>query len=140
MSQPLKILFFDVETAPLLSHHWRTFKENIAPGQIVNHSFMLTWAAKWRGRKTIMSSRLTSTEAKEQDDVRIVTELAELIREADIIIAHNIRRFDLPVVNTRLALQGLEPLDVPKTVDTLQIAKSNFKFSTNNLDNIEPGS
>lgn len=136
MATPMSILFFDVETAPRLSHHWRMYKENIAPSQALKDPFMFTWAAKWRGQKRVRSARLKSGEATAQDDARIVCDLAELMREADIVIAHNVRRFDLPVVNTRLLKNGLEPLDVPRTLDTLHIARQNFAFATNNLDNI----
>ena len=136
MAVKLKVLFFDVETAPLLSLHWRTFKENISPGQIVNHSFMLTWSAKWRGEKEVLSARLTADEAKAQDDTRIVVELADLIRSADIIVAHNIDKFDLPVVNSRLLILQAEPLDVPKTIDTLKLSRASLRMSTNNLDNL----
>lgn len=134
MAQPLKILFFDVETAPLLSFVWRPTQDWIPPEMIIDDYFLLTWAAKWREDDKIYSMRLTSREAKKGDDKRIVEGLAEMIREADIVVAHNINRFDIPRVNTRLALLGIEPLDPVRTIDTLPLARKNFSFAHNKLD------
>ena len=130
---PLRVLFFDVETSPLLSYHWRVWKENIAPSQIERESFLLTWAARWQGQKRILSDLLTGDEARSQDDGRIVESLAKLVRTADVIVAHNVDRFDHPVLNTRLLQLGLEPLPPVRTLDTLKIAKKSFKKTFNRL-------
>lgn len=130
---PLRVLFFDVETAPLLSFHWRVWKENIAPSQIERESFMLCWAARWQGQKRILSDLVTADEALAQDDGRIVESLAELVRTADVIVAHNVDRFDLPVLNTRLLHLGLDPLPPVRTLDTLKVAKKSFKKTFNRL-------
>ena len=134
MSTPLKILFFDIETAPLLAHMWRPWDNYTPNTMLVKDSFMLCWAAKWRGGKKVMSSRVTGHEAKEQDDSRIVAELADLVREADIVVAHNVNRFDVPMLNNRLLVMGLEPLGNVRTIDTLKMAKKDFRLAYNKLD------
>ena len=63
----------------------------------------------------------------------MVEGLAELIRKADYVIGHNVDRFDLPVLNTRLIDLRLEPIPPVKTVDTLKIAKRSFRFTYNRL-------
>lgn len=130
----LKVLFYDIETAPLLAHVWHPFGDYVGVDQMVNSSFMLTWSAKWEDSDEVMSDRLTSKEAIAQDDERIVKSLAKLIREADVVVAHNGDRFDLPNVNKRLMLLGLEPLGPTQTIDTLKLAKKNFKLEMNRLD------
>lgn len=134
MSQPLKILFFDIETAPLLAHVWRPYDGYISHPQLVHDSFMLTWAAKWAGDERVMSARLTKAEARSQDDSRIVGKLADLVRQADIVVAHNVRRFDIPMLNNRVMLLGLEPLGPTREIDTLVLAKKNFRLAYNKLD------
>lgn len=131
---PLRTLVFDVETAPLLSYHWQVWKENIGPHQAVRAStFLLTWAAKWEGQKAVHSDSLTPEEAVGEDDSRIVESLSQLVAKADIVVAHNGDRFDLPVLNTRLLELRLDPLPPVKSVDTLKVAKRAFKFTYNRL-------
>ena len=129
-----QVLFFDVETAPLLAHIWHPKQEYVREDMVLQaESFLLTWSAKWRGRKKVMSDRLTSAEAKEQDDTRIVKSLAALVREADIVVAHNVP-FDLKHLNARLLVHDLEPLGPTERIDTLRLAKRSFKLSYYNLD------
>src|SRR5680860_489287 len=103
MAQKLKVLVYDIETAPIMGFVWSLWKQNVGLNQIVDTSFMLTWAAKWLGEKRMLSASLTKKEVIAQDDSRITQDLADLIREADIIMAHNGDRFDFPIVNARTA-------------------------------------
>lgn len=130
----MKVLFFDVETAPLLAYVWRLSQDYINPQGVISESFMLSWSAKWSGHKSIKSDVLTSTEALAQDDSRIVASLADLLREADIVVAHNGDDFDMKVVNGRVLANSLEPLGPIQTIDTKKIARSSFKFASNSLD------
>ena len=134
MPQPLRLLFYDIETAPLLSHHWRMYKENIGQDQNLADTFMLTWGAKWAGSDQVISDRLTPEEVINQDDSRIVASLADMLRKADVVVAHNGDRFDLPTVNQRIMLLGQEPLGPVETIDTLKLAKKNFRMAMNRLD------
>lgn len=130
----LKVLFFDIETAPLLAHIWHPAQGWVTNEQMLHDSFLLCWAAKWDDSDKVISARLSSAEAKAQDDGRIVALLADLIREADVIVAHNGDKFDLPRVNQRLLLLGLEPLGPKTTIDTLKLARKNFALAHNKLD------
>ena len=130
----LSVLFFDIETAPLLAHVWRAYTEFVPSIMMVHDSFMLTWSAKWMGRDEMISASLTGQEARLQTDERIVVLLADLIREADVIVAHNVDGFDLPMFNSRLLMLGLEALGPTQTIDTLKLAKKNFRLSHNKLD------
>lgn len=134
MTQPLKVLFYDLETAPLLAHIWSPYDDYVTHDRLVKPGFLLTWSASWRGESKIHTGCLTTEEAVEQDDRRIVSELAELIREADIVVAHNIDKFDLPVFNTRLLAHRQEPIPPVKSIDTLKLAKGAFRLPYNKLD------
>jgi len=134
MPTPLKVLFFDVETAPMLAYVWGPKADWIPHGQILHQSFLLCWGASWRGEKTIKADKLTQAEVLARDDTRIVESLAALVREADIVVAHNADQFDIPVLNGRVLLQGLEPLGPVESIDTLKIARKSFRFTHNKLD------
>jgi len=54
--------------------------------------------------------------------------------EADIIVAHNGNSFDFKWLNYIFLKHGLDPVPPYKTVDTLQVARGNFYFTSNKLD------
>ena len=130
----LKILFWDVETAPMLAYIWRPSDDYVNSERLIHESWMICWAAKWAGQKKVHTGVVTPEEALEQDDSRICKDLADLIREADIVVAHNGDRFDLPVLNGRLLQMDLEPIGHVSSIDTLTLARRNFKLAYNKLD------
>ena len=132
--EPLKILFYDLETAPLLAHIWHPTDDYVPMDRLIHGSFLLTWSAKWRGDRTVHTGVVTPAEATSQSDARIVEQLADMIREADFIVAHNANRFDVPMLNNRLLALGLEPVGPKQSLDTLVWAKKNFRLAYNKLD------
>jgi DNA polymerase elongation subunit (family B) len=131
-----KILLFDIETAPLTAYIWGLWNQNIGHNLAMLQSdwYMLTWSAKWLFGTEIMSDRLTSIEAVEEDDKRITQSLWELINEADVIIAHNGKKFDVKRINTRFLKHDL-PQPMPyKLIDTLEHARKQLSVSSNKLD------
>jgi DNA polymerase III epsilon subunit-like protein len=129
-----RILFWDIECTPMLANIWDLRADYVNPTMIVEHSFFLCWAAKWSDGDEIISARLTGPEAQAGDDRRIVAKLADLVRQADAVsCGHNLDRFDLPKLNVRLADHGLPPLGHVRSVDTLKLARSGFKFPSNRL-------
>jgi DNA polymerase III epsilon subunit-like protein len=130
----LKTLILDIETAPKRAYVWRMWKENVSYSQLISDWFMLTWSAKWHGEKHIYGDKLSPKEVNEENDYRIVHSLRDMMDEADVIVAHNGDKFDLPSINTRMVVNGITQPSPYRSVDTLKIAKRNFKFSSNRLD------
>ena len=119
----------------MLAYLWGLRHQDYIPaGQVVHDSFMLCWSAQWRGEKKIHSGLLTPTEAVAQVDQRIVVDLADLIREADIVCAHNARGFDVKMLKNRLLLLGLDDIGPTQVLDTLLLARRNFRLASNRLD------
>lgn len=133
-----KILIFDIETAPLKAYVWRLWKQNINPlnGQLQSEWFMLTYSAKWLFDKNIISEKLNPQEALKEDDSRLVKSLWKLFDEADIIIAHNAKNFDVKIMNTRFLKTQLPSPSHYQIIDTLHHAKKQFSFESNKLDYI----
>lgn len=129
-----RILILDIETAPIKAYVWRLWKENIFLDQIISDWFMLTWSAKWLLNNDVMSNRLTSSEALLEDDSRIVTNLWKVLNEADIVIAHNGEKFDIPRIKARFLVHGLPPTTFYQQIDTKKVAKREFGFSSNKLE------
>lgn len=132
-----KILHLDIETAPKKAWVWRMFNENVSLDQLLQETYILCWAAKWEGKKEIMSDALWNYKKfdnDKEDDSSLVRKLWKLMNEADVIVAHNGDRFDMPVINARIVVHGMKPPAPYKTVDTLKIARRRFRFDSNRLD------
>lgn len=129
-----RILIVDIETSPLRAYVWRRWKQNIYLDQTISEWFMICWAAKWLGDEDIMSDCITPREVKHEDDARITRSLWGLLEEADIVIAHNGKKFDIPKMNSRFILNGLPPTSPYKQIDTKEVAARQFGFSSNKLD------
>lgn len=133
-----KVLIFDLETSPELGYVWGRFKQFLAPVQVAQRSYLLTWSAKWLGDEEIMADaipnyRKTETTYGEQDDLEVVTSIWKLLDECDVAIAHNGNRFDFPYLNSRFVFHGLGMPSPFKQVDTCRIAKKHFRFASNSL-------
>lgn len=127
-----RILLFDLETAPITAYVWARWDQNVSQKQVVSEGYILTYSAKWLGEDTIISGRIT----EKGDDSTLVKELAALFDQADIVVAHNALKFDVPLLKTRMIALGMNPPLPSKIVDTLRIAKAEFRFPSNSLDSI----
>lgn len=128
-----KVLILDIETAPNKAFIWRMWKENIGIGQLVSEWYMLSFCAKWLGQdKAVYMSQKHIKDI--EDDSKQLAALWDLLDKADIVVAHNGRKFDVKKVNARFFAHGMKPPSPYKVVDTLDIAKGNFSFTSNKLE------
>lgn len=126
----------DIETTPMLGMVWGMYDQNLSYDRIIQDWHLLSWSAKWLFDPEIMSDVLISQEAKLHDDRRITKSIWRLLDEADIVISHNGKSFDLKKLNARFIKYGLNPPSHYQSVDTLLIARSVFKFTSNKLDDL----
>lgn len=129
-----KILLFDLETSPLEVYSWGVYNQFINPEFVIKDTALLTWAAKWLCQEEVFFGKVSTKDAANRIDKSIVKPLWNLIDEADIIIAHNLRGFDEKVANTRFILNGLDRPSPYRIIDTLFECKKNFRFTSNKLD------
>jgi DNA polymerase elongation subunit (family B) len=132
VSKSAKILLLDIECAPTQAFVWGRFDQTVAQKQVIKEGYLLTYSAKWLGEPTIYSNRIYEAE----NDECLVRELADLMDKADLVVAHNAERFDVPLIKTRMLALGMNPPSPSKIVDTLRMAKREFRFPSNSLDNI----
>ena len=134
-----RILIFDIETSPEIGYVWGRFKQFLAPVQVKQRSFMLTWSAKWLGEDEVIADAIprhrkyTNVSYTEEDDREIVASMWALLDAADVVVAHNGIRFDLPYLNSRFVYHGFGMPSPFKVVDTCKIAKKYFRFPANSL-------
>lgn len=131
-----KILLFDIETSPMEAYIWSYWKNVIPPAMGHKGWALLSWSAKWLFDSEIMGEAVTPKAAHNRDDSEIVGGLFELMDEADILIGHNAKKFDIPKAKTRFILNGLPGLSPFRVVDTLAVARTQFAFPSNKLDDL----
>jgi hypothetical protein len=69
-----------------------------------------------------------------EKDKRILKGIWKLIDEADIVVTQNGKRFDIKKLNARFLINGFKPPSSFKQIDTLELAKKNFGFTSNKLE------
>lgn len=125
----LNILVLDIETAPKLAYVWKFFKENIGPKQVKEHGHIMSYAAKWLGKPDIIYQ-----ENRKENDFVLIKSLCDLLDEADIVVAHNGKKFDLAQIRGRALVGGIKPPSPVKIIDTFLVAKKEFAFPSNSLE------
>lgn len=131
-----RVIFYDVETAPSLGYYFDLYKEgNIV--STVQSWFMLSFAYKVQGQKKIHYHCLADYPGYAKNktcDKALITDLHKLVfSDADILIGHNIDRFDSRKSKARFLAHGLPPTPPVKTIDTLKLARRVFKMDSNRL-------
>lgn len=132
MSKP-KVLILDIETSPLITYTWGLWDQNIPLNMIKTDWFILSWSAKWLGEKTIYQMDQRHSK-KLKNDKKILKAMWKLLDKADIIITQNGKKFDVKKLNTRFIVHGMQPPSSYKHIDTLQLAKKHFGFTSNKLE------
>ena len=137
MSAP-RILLYDLETSPMLGYVWSRWQEGVIAIKEEWSILCVTW--KWLDEKQVhyigVNDFPKTFKNNPQDDSKVVQKLHSLFDEADIIIAHNGDKFDRKKSNTGFILNGFNPPSPYQTIDTLKVARWNFAFSSNKLDDL----
>jgi uncharacterized protein YprB with RNaseH-like and TPR domain len=129
-----RVLFFDIETAPIKAYVWGKWQQNVNDDFIIQDWFILCWSAKWMFEDEIYHSALTKKEIKKGDDKRVVKNLWKMFDEADVIIAHNGVRFDNKKAKTRFMKFDLGLPRPYQIVDTLLHLRKAGAITSNRLD------
>ena len=133
----MKVLLFDIETAPNLGYTWRKWEQNVI--EFKQDWYILCFAAKWLDDPAIITAALPDFPAfKKQptNDKWVCKALWKLMDEADVCVAHNGMSFDFRKAHARFVIHGLRPPMPYKAVDTKRIAKRFFNFDSNKLDDL----
>lgn len=132
-----KILFLDIENSPNLGYVWGKYEQDIIAFN--KEWYMLSFSYKWLGEKTVKCFSLPDFSGYSKDktnDKKLVTELWKLLDSADIVVGHNLDRFDLRKTNARFFAHDMLPPSPFKTVDTYKVAKKHFFFNSNKLNDL----
>jgi hypothetical protein len=129
-----KVLIYDIETAPIVAHVWGLWENNVGLNQIDSDWHVLSWSAKWLGAPENEVMYMDQRGVKNiEDDSKLLKQIWNLLNEADIVITQNGKKFDQKKLNARFILNGFPPTTSYKHIDTAQIARKHFAFTSNKL-------
>lgn len=129
MQNKPKVLFIDIETMPIIADVWQLFDQNVGLNQIRRDWSVASIAARWQDGK--MMFRSTRHKKKYYDDKSLVQWAWELLDSADVVVYQNGIRFDKKKLFSRMIIHEMTPPSSFKSIDTCQIAKSTFGFTSN---------
>lgn len=129
MKKP-KVIIFDIETSPFTVASFSLYPDSLNHSNILQDWFIICASWKEAGAKKTDAIWITKT----GDDKAVVKKLRDVLASADVIIGHNIKKFDLKKLNARLIYHRLKPLPYIHVVDTLTEIRKVAAHTSNRLD------
>jgi DNA polymerase elongation subunit (family B) len=108
------------------------FKQNLSLDMLIDVSYILSYSAKWLGNDDMYYEDCRTV----MNDQGLCASLKAMLDEADMVVAHNAKRFDVAVMNARMAHHGMTPPSPYRIIDTLLVAKRQFRFTSNKLEHL----
>ena len=124
-----RVLLFDIETFPNIGYCWGRWEQNII-------KFVRQWELASFAYKELGKPKVTCFSRKNMTEKRLVKKLYDMYNSADVLIAHNGDQFDIKKAKAKFIEFGFNPSVLNKSVDTKKIAKSQFAFNSNSLNDI----
>jgi len=136
-----RILFWDIETAKMIiemnTYSLKQYSNFLNPMDIKRDIWMVCVAWKWLGDSHISSTSVLNDPERfardYADDYHVIATIHKLMDSADIVVAHNGDAFDWKIFTSRCIKHNLVPPKKPVMIDTLKVARREFKFSSNQL-------
>lgn len=138
MNKP-KIVLFDLETMSDLEQIFKRIPSIGAwPGRTLKGDMMsiVNFGYKYLGEKETHCIANWELASDINDDAALVHMAYEILKDADGIVTHNGKQFDIKVLNTRLAKYGLPPVPKMPHADTKVIAKRGLSLYSNSLNEV----
>lgn len=117
-----KIAIFDIETSDLAA----------------NHGHILAAVVKYVGEKPRVwdlhkTPGYGSTPRSLYNDRELVVSLRDALEEADVMVAHYGKKFDVPFIQSRLIEHNERPMAAPALIDTWRVARTQLRLHRNSL-------
>lgn len=133
----MKILHVDLETSYVIGAVWGMYDQNVA--SILQNWYILGFGYSWNHLSSVhwvgMSDFPKQYKQDHTNDYKVIEELHRLLDEADVIVAHNAKGFDVKKIKGRFLFHGFPPPSHYHVLDTKQLAKQ-FGSISNKLDDL----
>lgn len=133
------LLFMDTEIAknlyakfPSRRPEYTGYKDSVVDWWII------CYAAQWADSKKILSTSVLDNMSRfkkdPNDDYHVIKDLYDLIKDADALIGHNMQKFDWMKFMARVTYHKMPPIDRPKIIDTMLMAKAIAAYDSYSLN------
>jgi predicted PolB exonuclease-like 3'-5' exonuclease len=130
-----KIRIFDIETTPNIHACWRPGLQYVSVDSIIQERVVICAAWKDVGENYVYHTPVLKFDKNGvPDDTEVILSIREGLEDADILVAHNGDKFDLPWIVGRSLVHGFGPLPNIPIVDTWKIARRKFNLNSTKLD------
>lgn len=129
----MKILAWDIEHGPNLGWIWGLYNQNISVGQIEERGSVLSVAARWVDEP---KSKIHFFSDYHTGHHEMLEGVWQLVNEADALLSWNGKDYDTRKMNREWLLAGITPPSPIKQIDLLKVARSQFGFVSNKLENV----
>lgn len=123
-----KILAWDTEWSPATTYTWSLYPERIGTNMVQIEPRMLCWGARW------FDETETTVVDERSGRKKMLTQIRDLLSEADIVVSYNGRKFDSKRLNGELFREGIAPPAPYKELDLFLEVKRNFTYLSHKLD------
>jgi len=130
MGKKPKILFWDIETSPVVATTWGLGQTYLTINNLLEDWYIICACWKYAGKAKVYSAAMT----KPGDDYALVKQVREVLADADLVVHHYGDAFDLKKFNARLILHKLPPLPQITTVDTKKAVSKIAAMTSNKLE------
>lgn len=130
-----KILFWDIETSPILGWTWQAYDTNVIKVEKDINIISVAW--RWNHETKTHVAALPDFPGYKPgkvDDKKLVGKVWDLLNEADVVIAQNGDKFDTRIVQARMLAHEIPPPSPFIAIDTLKIARRYFNMPMYKLD------
>jgi DNA polymerase elongation subunit (family B) len=129
-----KILFVDIETAPIRVLAWDLKTYGYTPVNMLNKDRrIISFAAKLQGKSKGYQYDLRKGVTK-KNERNLLERLSYVLNDADVVVTQNGKKFDVKVIKGRLAVHRLPPIKNFEQFDTLKEAKKQFNLPSYSLE------
>lgn len=126
-----RICIIDIETSPGIAQVWGLFKQNISINQLQEATKVISFAAKWKGKREVMFFSEFHDGRK-----RMLEAAHRILSEADVVVHYNGSSFDIKHLNREFWLMNMKPPAPFMEVDLLKTVKRHFRFMSNKLQHV----
>jgi DNA polymerase elongation subunit (family B) len=127
----IRTLALDIETSPSICYTWSLFDTRIGVEQIVEPPRMICFAARWVDEPECMFFSEFHHGRSE-----MIRKAHEMLSECDALLTYNGKSFDAKHLHREFLLTGLTPPAPYQNIDLYLVARKQFKFISNKLQNI----
>lgn len=131
LTNPSKILIYDIETSRIPALVWWTGKQYIGHHQLTGEAKIISIAWKWLG-----DDKVSDLSWDDGDDESMMKRFLKEYNKADMVIGQNNDRFDNRWINARAMKHGLDVNVFVRSFDIMKETKRLFRLPSYSMDYI----